>query len=75
MQPWNMRLRMCVLRCYFNAVESCPPVEKFVFCLTGPYLTRRATIGRQANGPLGLAEGGARLILCPGLNMIVAVWL
>ena len=60
---------MCVLRCYFNAVlvpSLCPPVEKFVFCLTGPYLTRRATIGRQANGPLGLAEGGALdLVLRP----------
>jgi hypothetical protein len=32
-------------------------LEKLVFCLTGPYLTRRATIGRLANSPL--AEGGS----------------
>jgi hypothetical protein len=28
------------------------PLEKFFFCLTGPYLTRRATIGRL-EPPLG----------------------
>ena len=31
--------------------------RKVFFCLTGPYLTRRATIGRLANPPL--AEGGS----------------
>jgi hypothetical protein len=30
--------------------------KKVLFCLTGPYLTRRATIGRLADPPL--AEGG-----------------
>ena len=36
-------------------------IEKLVFCRTGPYLTRRATIGRL-EPPLGsncLAEGGS----------------
>ena len=31
--------------------------RKVFFCLTGPYLTRRATIGKLANPPL--AEGGS----------------
>ena len=34
-----------------------PYLEKLVFCLNGPYLTRRATIGRLANPPL--AGGGS----------------
>ena len=38
-----------------SSVQLC--VEKFFFCLTGPYLTRRATIGRLADPPL--AEGGS----------------
>ena len=42
------------------------PVHRFrkvFFCLTGPYLTRRATIGRLANPPL--AGGGSSLGLQP----------
>ena len=34
-------------------------IEKLVFCRTGPYLTRRATIGRLGTPPSPLAEGGS----------------
>ena len=36
-----------------------PRVEKIVFCLTGPYLSRRATLVRAASTPPSLAEGGS----------------
>ena len=37
-------------RCLFTSLATAS-FRKVAFCLTGPYLTRRATIGRLANSP------------------------
>ena len=46
-----------------GAHASWPCVEKLVFCLTGPYLTRRATIGR-----LELPLGRGRFVWNPPMK-------
>ncbi len=49
-------------RCHWRACR----LEKFFFCLTGPYLTRRATIGRLAcsEPPLGRGRFVCNLPTC-----------
>jgi hypothetical protein len=55
--PWVTRAHLCVSAQGQRLLVPVLMVEKYVFCLTGLYLTRRATIGRLANSPL--AEGGS----------------
>jgi len=51
-------------RCLFTSLATAS-FRKVAFCLTGPYLTRRATIGRLANSPQGLPPGEGRFAWNP----------
>ena len=47
LQPHDSLQELFVLQALFSQRCEDHVVEKFFFCLTGPYLTRRATIGRH----------------------------